>query len=141
MYDRIVFNKMREALGGRVRYMQSGGAPLRSEVIDFLKIAIGAPLCEVYGQTENMGAATSVWIKDNSSGHVGGPILPVEFKVEGCPEIGYTAHDIVEGFHVPRGEVCLRGPIIMPEYFLLPDKTAEVIDEEGWLHTGDVGAI
>lgn len=55
--------------------------------------------------------------------------------------MGYTANDIVEGVHVPRGEVLLRGPVIMPEYFLLPDKTAEAIDADGWLHTGDIGAI
>ena len=141
LYDRLVFNKMREALGGRVRFMLTGSAPIKAEVIDFLKIALQAPLCEVYGQTENMGGATMTWINDTTTGHVGGPIPSVEFKVEGCPDIGYTANDVVAGFHVPRGEVCLRGPVIMPEYFLLSDKTAEAIDSEGWLHTGDVGAI
>ena len=54
------------------------------------------------------------YIRDNNTGHVGGPILPVELKVEDCPEIGYSANDVVDGVHTPRGEVCLRGPIVMP---------------------------
>lgn len=88
-----------------------------------------------------MGGATVTAYRDVDAGHVGGPIMPVEIKVESVPEMGYTANDVVEGAIVPRGEVLLRGPTIMPEYFLLPDKTAETIDEDGWLHTGDIGAI
>ena len=68
-------------------------------------------------------------------------MMSIEIKVEGVPEMGYTAHDVVDGEIVPRGEVLLRGPTIMPEYFLLPDKTSETMDKDGWLHTGDIGAI
>lgn len=61
LYDRLVFNKMKDALGGRVRFMLTGSAPIKPNVVDFLKIALQAPLCEVYGQTENMGGATVTW--------------------------------------------------------------------------------
>lgn len=61
-----------------------------------------------------MGGATVTSQIDATTGHVGGPMLPLEFKVEGVPDMGYNATDIVDGVHVPRGEVLLRGPTIMP---------------------------
>jgi long-chain acyl-CoA synthetase len=68
-------------------------------------------------------------------------MLPVEAKLVDVEELKYLSTDVIDGVEVPRGEICLRGPIVMSEYFKNPDKTAEALDEEGWLHTGDIGAI
>ena len=63
MYDEIVFKKVRECLGGKIRYFVSGGAPMSQEVFDFIKIAFSAPVIQAYGSTETCGCltSTSIW--------------------------------------------------------------------------------
>jgi long-chain acyl-CoA synthetase len=75
---------------------------------------------------------------DPVSGHVGGPCCNFELRLEDIPDMGYTTRDLVDGWPCPRGEVLFRGSNIIPGYFRLPDRTAEAIDADGWLHTGDV---
>jgi long-chain acyl-CoA synthetase len=75
VYDRVFFAKTKEALGGRVRVMISGSAPLLPEVQDFLKVCMSAPLLEGYGQTESTGAITITDANDPQVRHVGGPIV------------------------------------------------------------------
>jgi long-chain acyl-CoA synthetase len=82
---------------------------------------------------------TAKW--DPQSGHVGGPTAPTEFKLVDVPEMSYTSKDFVDGQRAPRGEICLRGPGIFKGYYKDDEKTAEVLDSDGWLHTGDVGTI
>jgi hypothetical protein len=81
---------------------------------------------------ECTGGATLTAIGDNTTDHVGPPLVDVEVKLVDVPDMDYKAS---EGF----GEVCIKGKIIMPGYYKLPEKTKEALDDEGWLHTGDVG--
>lgn len=64
-----------------------------------------------------------------------------EFKLVDVPEMKYTSLDNIDGKPTPRGEVCVRGPGVFLGYYKEPEKTAEAIDKEGWLHMGDIGMI
>lgn len=77
IYDKLVFSKTREALGGRVRIMMSGSAPLLPHIHSFMKVITCAPLMEGYGQTESTGASFATKSEDPTTGHVGGPsVIP-----------------------------------------------------------------
>jgi len=142
IYDTLVFAKMKQAMGGRVRFMLTGSAPIEPRVQDFLRIALGVPLVEGYGQTESCASSFISHIEVPSFGHVGGPLNCVELKVVDVPEMNYTSKDTdLNGALCPRGEVCLRGPSIFKGYYKDPEKTAETIDKDGWVHTGDIGRI
>ena len=142
LYDSIVFKKMREALGGQMRFMTTSAAPISAERLNFLKIAMSCPIVEAYGQTESTGASFMTHTQDPSVGHVGGINPACEFKLVDVPDMKYTSQDRNEkGERCPRGEICLRGPMIFRGYYKDDEKTKEAIDSEGWLHTGDVGMV
>jgi len=73
--------------------MLTGSAPIAGNVIDFLKIAACCPIVEGYGQTESCGASFATRLDDPKSGHVGGPVVAIEFKVVDVAEMGYTSKD------------------------------------------------
>ncbi|XP_057958856.1 long chain acyl-CoA synthetase 6, peroxisomal-like [Malania oleifera] len=135
VWDRLVFNKIKEKLGGRVRLMGSGASPLSPNVMDFLRVCFGCPVIEGYGMTETSCIISSMSQSDNLSGHVGAPNSACEVKLVDVPEMNYTSEDRPH----PRGEVCVRGPTVFQGYYNDEVQTREVIDEDGWLHTGDIG--
>ena len=142
LYDRLVFNKFKAALGGRVRFLLTGSAPISKDVINFLKIAFCAPIYEGYGQTETCAASCLTFSIDGESGHVGGVMPNQELKLVDVPDMNYTSKDVDEsGLAMPRGEICFKGHSQFSGYFRDPVKTKEAIDENGWVHTGDIGAI
>ena len=94
-------------------------------------------MLEGYGQTECTAVSFATAMGDNSYGHVGGPIPAIEFKLVDVPELNYFHTDKPH----PRGEICIRGATIIPGYYKNPQKTAEAIDAEGWLHSGDIGML
>ncbi|GAB2228948.1 hypothetical protein Droror1_Dr00023082 [Drosera rotundifolia] len=135
IWDKLVFNKIKAKLGGRIRMIGSAASPLSPDVMDFLRVCFGCPVLEGYGMTETSCAITSMVESDVLSGHVGPPIPACEVKLVDVPEMNYTSDDQPH----PRGEICVRGPTIFKGYFKDEVQTKEVIDDEGWLHTGDIG--
>ncbi|KAL9341551.1 hypothetical protein Peur_064876 [Populus x canadensis] len=135
MWDRLVFNKIKEKLGGRVQFMGSGASPLSPDVMDFLRVCFGCQVLEGYGMTETSCVISSVDQGDNLSGHVGSPNPACEIKLVDVPEMNYTSEDQPH----PRGEICVRGPTIFQGYYKAEVQMREVIDDDGWLHTGDIG--
>lgn len=129
IYDSLIFSTVRKRFGGRLRYAVSGGAKLNEEVALFLD-NLNITVLEGYGLTET-SPLVSVNLPDQLKiGSVGKPIPGVEVTLVEAP--GHGAGD-------DEGEVCVRGPNVMKGYFKLPDKTAEVLEEDGTFHTGDLG--
>lgn len=141
IYDALVFNKFKKILGGKVRLIVTGSAPIGGEVLSFLKIAFSCRVFEAYGQTETTAGLSITSHKDGTSGHVGGVFPHNELKLVDVPEMDYTSQDVIDGEKQPRGEICVRGYNTFIGYYKAPDKTAETKDEDGWVHTGDIGQI
>lgn len=138
IYDRVVFKKMRQTFGGHVRLMATGSAPISSDVLDFLKIANSCPLIEGYGQTESTGVSFLTSLEDTQSGHIGGPLMNTEFKLINVPEMDYLVNNKE---NPPMGEILIRGPGVFTGYYKDEKRTKEVLDENGWLRTGDIGFL
>jgi long-chain acyl-CoA synthetase len=119
--DRLVFSAIRQKLGGRLRFVASGSAPLGADVMEFF-YAVGIPIIEGYGLTETAPILTFNPLDAPRVGTVGRPIKGVELRI---------AED---------GEILARGPNIMKGYFNKPEATAAAL-EGGWFHTGDIGHI
>jgi len=138
-YDRLVFKKIRQAFGGKVRILATGSAPISSDVLDFMKVCNSCPFIEGYGQTESTGVSFLTYLTDSESGHTGGPLINTEFKLRSVPEMNYFVN---KGLEYPSmGEILLRGPGVFSGYYKEKEKTREVLDEQGWLHTGDIGLL
>ncbi|XP_012734933.2 long-chain-fatty-acid--CoA ligase 5 [Fundulus heteroclitus] len=132
IWDKLIFNKVQESLGGRVRFMVTGAAPISPSVLSFLRAALGCQIFEGYGQTECAAACTFTLPGDHTTGHVGVP-LPCNFlKLVDVDEMNYFASN-------GEGEVCIKGTNVFKGYLKDPEKTAEALDKDGWLHTGDIG--
>jgi long-chain acyl-CoA synthetase len=120
--DRLVFEKMRALFGGRLKFFISGSAPLSKDIAEFFDAA-GVAICEGYGLTESSAATHGNLPWARRIGTVGTPFAGIETRI------------------APDGEILMRGPWIMRGYRGLPEQTREALDDEGWLHTGDVGTL
>lgn len=119
--DKLIFSKWREALGGRVSYVVTGGAACQVKLLRIFNAA-GIPVYEGYGPTENS------------------PVISVNRKAKGGMKFG-TVGPVINGVEVKLaedGEICVTGPCVMEGYYKRPDLTAEAVID-GWLHTGDIG--
>lgn len=132
--DKVVFSKVKEGLGGRVRLILSGAAPLAAHVEAFLRVVACCHVLQGYGLTETCaGTFVSLPNRYDMLGTVGPPVPNVDVCLESVPEMSYDALS-----STPRGEVCVRGDILFSGYYKREDLTKEVMID-GWFHTGDVG--
>ncbi len=125
---REMFKPILDELGGCLRVLISGGAPLDVEIGQFFQ-RLGIPICEGYGLTETSPVIAANSLAAAKLGSVGLPIAGVEVKID-----KKTAQDT-------EGEILTRGPHVMAGYHHRDDLTAEVIDKDGWFHTGDIGHL
>lgn len=137
--DKIVFKKVAQKLGGRVKAVCSGAAPLARHVEDFLRVGMCAGVSQGYGLTETCAASCIVPL-DYPNGKMAGTVGVVTPAVQVCldavPEMNYLPTN-----DPPAGEICFKGPAVFKGYYKQPELTAEVLEESGWFHTGDIGII
>jgi long-chain acyl-CoA synthetase len=119
--DKLVYSKIREGTGGRLRLVFSGGAPLAKELAEFFW-AVGVPIYQGYGLTETAPVLTSNY-PHNRMGSSGRPIPNVELRI---------AED---------GEILAKGPCVMQGYYKSSEATREVLSADGWFSTGDIGYL
>ncbi|XP_061627724.1 long-chain-fatty-acid--CoA ligase 1a isoform X2 [Phyllopteryx taeniolatus] len=132
IWDRLIFRKIQASLGGHVRLILTGAAPVSPPVLTFLRVALGCQFYEGYGQTECTAGCSMSMPGDWTAGHVGPPLPCNAIKLVDVVDMNYLAAN-------NEGEVCVKGPNVFLGYLGNPEKTAEAIDKDGWLHTGDIG--
>jgi len=120
--DHLVANKIKQRLGGRLRYAIAGGAALNKSIAQFF-ISLGIPVYQGYGMTESSPTISVGRQDDNDPFSVGKPLPGIKVKI------------------TEQGELCTKSDCIMQGYFNNQQATQEVIDEDGWLHTGDLASI
>ncbi|PKV04058.1 AMP-dependent synthetase/ligase [Bifidobacterium pseudolongum] len=122
MYETSVYRTIRSAFGPRIKYLASGGAPITLDLLHFFN-GIGLTMIQGYGLTETAAPFTFTRVTDNKIGTVGQPVPGASVRI------------------APSGELEVRGQNVFVGYHHLPEKTAEVFTEDGWLRTGDLASI
>ncbi|MFB8275507.1 AMP-dependent synthetase/ligase [Nocardia colli] len=121
--DALVLSKLRHAMGlDELTVPASGAAPIPAETLEYF-LGLGFPMSEVWGMSETTGVGTFTEKTKPRPGSVGRPVDGMELRLD------------------TDGEVLVRGPIVTRGYRNMPEQTAEAIDADGWLHTGDIGTL
>ncbi|OLN97577.1 Long-chain-fatty-acid-CoA ligase 1-like protein 1 [Colletotrichum chlorophyti] len=132
--DSIVFKKLKEATGGRLKLCMNGGGPIAKETQEFISLAI-APMIIGYGLTETTAMGCLMNPLEFNVNNMGAMPASIEIKLVDFAEAGYFSTNKPN----PQGEVWIRGPSVLEEYWQNPKETKEAITEDGWFRTGDIG--
>ncbi|KAL0223334.1 hypothetical protein P9112_002724 [Eukaryota sp. TZLM1-RC] len=138
-WDKLVFSKIAQALGGNVRSIISGSAPLGASTATLVRVLFSCPLTEGYGSTETAASITAQTLNEKSVGNVGVALVPknglridpLAYLDDSQPSLSKSA----------KGEILVKGITVFQGYYNAPEATKGIIDDQGWLHTGDVGSI
>uniref|UniRef100_A0A0K0EST5 long-chain-fatty-acid--CoA ligase n=1 Tax=Strongyloides stercoralis TaxID=6248 RepID=A0A0K0EST5_STRER len=137
--NKLAFNKIKKLLGGKLRVVLSGGAPLNAETQRFMNICFCCPVVQGYGLTETCGGATLADIHDLSTGSVGPPLRCCEIMLREWTEANYSPLN-----NPPQGEILIHGSNVCEGYYKNPEKTKEefvIINNKRYFCTGDIGEI
>ncbi|KAJ1958159.1 medium-chain fatty acid-CoA ligase faa2, partial [Dipsacomyces acuminosporus] len=137
LWDRVIFKPLREKFGGKLNLIVSGSAPISPETLEFLRCCFSCNVVEGYGLTETMGPSVITTVDDIEPGNVGAPLPCSMFKLRSTPALGYTVDDKPH----PRGEILIKGGNVFAGYYKQPELTAQILDKDGWLSTGDIGKV
>ncbi|KZC13597.1 PREDICTED: long-chain-fatty-acid--CoA ligase 4 isoform X4 [Dufourea novaeangliae] len=138
LFDKYIFGAARQVLGGRVRLILCGGAPLSPDTHTQVKNCLCVTVTQGYGLTETTSCATVMDVHDRSTGRVGAPTTVCDIRLENWEEAGYRVTDTPH----PRGEILIGGANVSAGYYKLLDKTQDdFFQEDGrqWFRTGDIG--
>ncbi|KAL4219831.1 Long-chain-fatty-acid--CoA ligase 4 [Mactra antiquata] len=138
LFNRILFSKIRQLLGGELRMMLSGGAPLSEKTQRFMNICFCCPVLQGYGLTETCGAGTVTDVSDMSTGRVGPPLTCCEIRLRDWVEGNY----LTTNKPFPQGEILVGGGNVVQGYYKNPEQTKKdftVIDGINYFCTGDIG--
>lgn len=133
-WNEKVFAMPRALLGGRVRAIASGGAPLSAKTQEFMMVVFGCSVGQGYALTETCACCALQYFWDPTTESIGGLLSNVEVKLRDVDDWKHTDP-------LPRGELCIRGPVVAKGYYKQPDKTAEAFSADGWFYTGDVAQV
>ncbi|KNE70506.1 hypothetical protein AMAG_14630 [Allomyces macrogynus ATCC 38327] len=138
LWDSLLFDVVRRSvMGDRIRVVSCGSASLHPDVQSLLRVVLACDVMQGYGTTECAAIAATQMLGETATAQIG-PVFPsLECKLVDVPELGYWVADRP----CAKGEICLRGPAVTVGYWKDAEKTKESIDADGWLHTGDIGAI
>lgn len=151
LYNTLVFKKIQAMVGGKLRFVITGSAPLDGEVHKFIQTALCAPVRQGYGLTETCAASVVQDIGDNTVSSVGPPLPSVCIKLIDWNEYKFSDKDD-PNIKKPRGEICIGGPTVSQGYLVDPENPdpaveaknkEEFFEEDGirWFRTGDIGAV
>lgn len=127
IYDQLIFKKIKDNLGGKVKFIVTGVSYIREEVLKMLKIFLSCPIVQGYGIVEANTCNLASSIGDRTDGHVGGPMCSLEARLKIIPEFSHL-------YDGPVGELFLRGEILSHTTW----DGREILDNEGWFATGDI---
>ncbi|CAL8105307.1 unnamed protein product [Calicophoron daubneyi] len=133
LVDYFLFRHVREKFGGRIRFVACGSAPLSKEVLDFTRAAFSCPVIEGYGSTEVGGLMSATLPCETNAGLAGAVYSSFSVRLTDVPEMGIKAS------RDKMGEICAKGDSCTAGYYKDEEKTRELIDADGFLHTGDIG--
>ncbi|RTG85372.1 long-chain acyl-CoA synthetase [Schistosoma bovis] len=129
-----VAEQEKRTLGGRVKVIVSGSAPVASEILRFTRGVFGCPVIVGYGLSESCGVITLTLFGDKTLDHVGALIPGVSAKLVDVPHMGISVDKM------KMGEICVKGLNCTQGYYRDEESTKQLIDKDGWLHTGDIGS-